>query len=324
MNVIMSKVIFLPARTSCDCFFPCHYHDIVQSITTASPVRGASLHSLDMLRRATPRLSVLKLTKSAPTIHRLHSVVNVNPAVHSSDAGFFTPTSQPSSSSSSQNPSQPPQKKGRYDRVSDHEYNVRVGRACDLLQATLPDFMRTGLVDYQRDLSSRSSGLTLLDVFTFRALMARGNGEEDVDGTSANDQVYDPIIHFYFRPAPPLTSATSSSLSAPTDEEAASVSFSGRSLYFASAHVLRHTLNVLFSDARVEVKKLRLERKGGQPRVEDVIHLRLEFIGHARVTGQEHNYTLIFRYEIDNDTGRIVRHTVERVEPAIGRKVSLK
>lgn len=193
-----------------------------------------------------------------------------------------------------------------------------MGRAYDLLQATLPDFMRTGLVDYQYDQNSRSSGLTLLDVFTFKALLARGYGEEEEEhGPSTGEQVYDSVIHFQFRPAP----ASLASSASPNDEEAASLSFSGRSLYFASAHVLRHTLNVLFSDARIEIKKLRMECKADRPRVEDVLSVRMEFFGHARVTGQEHNYTLIFRYDIDSDTGRIVRHTVEKVEPAIGRKL---
>lgn len=218
--------------------------------------------------------------------------------------------------------------------MSDQEYNVRVGRAYDLLRATIPDFMRTGLVDYHHDHASHPSRLTLLDVFTFRALRASNSQEEannrEAENIRASEQVYDPGIHFRFRPAPPpsmLSSPASTSIGGSTepdlsDEEVASLSFSGRSLYFASSHILRHTLNVLFADAGVEVKKIKLECKGDRPRVEDVLHLRLELTGHLRVTGQEHRYTLIFRYDIDPDTGRIVRHTVERVEPAIGRKVS--
>lgn len=271
-----------------------------------------------MLRRASLRLFLLKHTLSYRPASRiaLHTAVQ-----HStSDSGFFTPTPQPSSSSPPSNPFKSPKGKGKYERVSDQEYNIRAGRAYDLLQATLPDFMRTGLVDYQYEQNSRSSGLTLLDVFKFRALLARGSGkEEEEDSPSIGEQVYDPIIHFQFRPAP----ASLASSASPTDEEAASLSFSGRSLYFASAHVLRHTLNVLFSDARIEVKKLRMECKADRPRVEDILSVRIEFVGHARVTGQEHNYTLIFRYDIDSDTGRIVRHTVEKVEPAIGRKLWL-
>ena len=187
--------------------------------------------------------------------------------------------------------------------------------------------MRTGLVDYHDDQKSHPSRLTLLDVFNFRDLRAKSSSSstmgEDEQATSATaaEQVYDSSIHFRFCPTPPSSTSTPGSEPELTEEEVGSLSFSGRSLYFASAHILRHTLNALFSDSRIEVHKIRLESRADMPRVEDVLHLRLEFAGHLRVTGQEHNYTLIFRYDFDQDTGRIVRHTVERVEPAIGRKV---
>lgn len=274
-----------------------------------------------MLRRIRPRH--LQYARATPTSSSaLHPRRQLASTIQYAEQGFFTPSSIPSSSKPSGSPGQGGR---RRERISDEEYHLRIGRASDLLRATLSEFMRTGLVDYRDNKPGRSSALTLLDVFTFRALASREISAEGEDTTP--DQVYDPKIHFQFRPAPPLStsripSTFSGSSASPTDEEAASLSFTGRNLYFASAHVLRHTLNVLFSDPQVQVRKLRLESKGEKLRVEDALHVRMEFNGHLRVTGQEHNYTLIFRYDFDNDTGRIVRHTVERVEPAIGRKVS--
>jgi hypothetical protein len=290
-------------------------------------------HAQETLVRQTARRLAAYNTASAATrvLQRRH----LQTSVHYSDPGFFfTPSSHSGSPSTSKSPQHGPEYPNRGSgksrkRVSDQEYNVRVGRAYDLLRATMPDFMRTGLVDYHHDQASQSSGLTLLDVFTFRALRAKPNGSAHSDAeekVNEADQVYDPAIQFRISPAPtPSSSITSSSTGATepdlTEEEAASLSFSGRSLYFASAHVLRHTLNILFSNPRVEIQKIRMECRASQPRVDDILHLRFQFSGYLRMTGQEHTYTLVFRYDFDPDTGRIVRHTVEKVEPAIGRKV---
>lgn len=278
---------------------------------------------------------------------------------HDVESGFFTP----SSSHERTGPSGLNDKHGgssQGGRVSDHEYEVRVGRAYDLLRATLPDFLRIGLVDYDHHKHGSSpSSMTLLDALAFRNLRTRAieeglSGESFLaparplpssspmhDITLSGDQVYHPSIHFRF-----CANGSASSNVSLTEEEAASLSFSGRSLYFASAHVLRHTLNVLFADAHVAIESIRREKKGkicygskgvgsmngskplrdvdgnGYGAREDVIYIRIGFIGHLRVTGAEHRYTLVFRYDFDPDSGRIARHTVERIEPAIGRKVS--
>lgn len=287
------------------------------------------------------------------------------------DHGFFTPRSFDQTDSPSSSLPNPNQRENQSDnrRVSDHEYEVRVGRAYDLLRATVPEFMRAGVVDYDQqqhqsegsDGSRRTStSLSLLDVLAFRTLRNRaaeagllgGDGTSSISPSateldsilpeSASDErSFHENIHFRF-----CANASASAQQRPdlTDEEASSLSFSGRNLYFASAQVLRNTLNILFADSNVVVESIRRERKGARgwngtgqdDRSEqkdesaikhassfrnDSIHLRVGFIGHLRVTGAEHRYTLIFRYDIDDQTGRIARHTVERVEPAIGRKL---
>lgn len=268
------------------------------------------------------------------------------------NSGFFTPSSVPEKSNSS--PSDEGGDKNR--EVNDHEFQLRVGRAYDLLRATIPDFMRIGLVDYDQYSShdkQSSSKMSLLDALMFRSLRQRAaedgllggltgirSNEEknsllfDLD-SSVNQQVYHSNIHFRFCPVG--TSADANL----TDEEAASLSFTGRSLYFASAHVLRHTLNALFTNTQVSIESIRREKKSGthtrskdqQSTVQnesniststsrqETIYLRVQFLGHLRVTGAEHRYTLIFRYEFDPKTGRIINHIVERIEPAIGRKL---
>lgn len=267
-----------------------------------------------------------------------------------------------------------PQQTRRDRRVSDHEYSVRVGHAFDLLRVTIPNFMRIGLVDHDvtpPSAASSSSGMTFMDAITFRALRARATAEDEARKQNAplrkimesqtpaspfgasssaedessldaspNRQIYHSSIQFRFCAGhrDDLAQPTSDL----TDAEAASLSFSGRSLYFASAHVLRHTLNILFSDPQVELERIRLDKKGRggvwtdtssgkdhssacppstETRGGDAIHMRVRFTGNLRVTGIEHQYTVVFRYDIDGETGRISKHTVERIEPAIGRKL---
>lgn len=265
---------------------------------------------------------------------------------------FFTP---------SMNTPGRPQKKAEDTWVSDHEYALRVGRAFDLLLATIPEFMRIGLVDYDQNANSSSSstGATILDILAFRALQADAAQEEAkrqagtetkelaYDERNTEQQVYHHGIKFRFcaKIASPSDERSTHDIS---EAEAASLAFSGRSLYFASAHVLRHTLNILFSSSNVEIERIRLERRSCRttsadvphkasqsPRHEmsrdetnglgkghDSIHMRVRFNGTLRMTGIEHEYTLVFRYAMDDASGRILMHTVERIEPALGRKVS--
>ncbi len=54
----------------------------------------------------------------------------------------------------------------------------------------------------------------------------------------------------------------------------------------------------------------------------DELLVRLVFRGLVRVTHYAHEYTAVFRYTFDPQTGQIVKHAVEKIQPAPGRKVS--
>ena len=64
------------------------------------------------------------------------------------------------------------------------------------------------------------------------------------------------------------------------------------------------------------------ETAGGGATSEDELIVRLVFKGKVRVTKYPHEYTAVFRYTFDQDTGQIKRHAVEKIQPAPGRKVS--
>ncbi|CAD6897578.1 unnamed protein product [Tilletia caries] len=198
--------------------------------------------------------------------------------------------------------------------LSEHEYEVRIGRAIDLLRSTLPDFMRLGLVDSPPSSSSSAHSIPLLDPLSLVRIAAptlrrrrqeqrragvEGAGERE--GVGGGGSIYHPDVLFEFMPSltsssadddggsflssPSSSSSASSSSSSsssaspsspassstPEDpssalqdeiEGKASFSFSGRTLYLASAHVLRHALNAIFSEPHVSVDRLRLVRAG--------------------------------------------------------------
>lgn len=248
--------------------------------------------------------------------------------------------------------------------VSDHEFNVRLGRAVSLLRATLDDFMRIGLVDYDcTNMASSSSnsgiGIPSLDrlglgaiVRTFAARMsAKESFREELPShlrTVSDCPVYHPQIVFKFRPP----DATSLSVTEPEDQRAenALITFSGRTMYFGSARILRRALSALFSETNVNIERAHLQRGdhdnggaaqhaptpsrlGPEPppatpepnanpsRRQATLVLRLTFSGVVRVTQQLHEYTVIFRYKFDPHTGMIIEHKVERIEPAPGERI---
>ncbi|CAO1614649.1 unnamed protein product [Sympodiomycopsis kandeliae] len=244
------------------------------------------------------------------------------------------PNNQPSSSSH---------------RVSDAEYEVRLGRAVSLLRATLEDFMRIGLVDYDSSNvtgSSSNSGLGLPGIdrlgigAILEALGASGRKKEAQSSVlpphlrNAQEQspVYHPHIVFKFRPPAINTNTDAQGNTAPTGPSADDplITFSGRTLYFASAHVLRHALFALFSETKVSIENIKLHRENesssssqessSQRRTATLV-ARLTFSGAVRVTHQVHDYTVIFRYRFDEDSGQIIEHKVERIEPAPGKKI---
>ncbi|PWN27836.1 protoheme IX farnesyltransferase [Jaminaea rosea] len=243
----------------------------------------------------------------------------------------FTPSyplrsSQPSSSSPSPHGS---------NSISDHEFNVRLSRAVSLLRATLSDFMRIGLVDYDTShvsSSSSSSGLgipaldrlglgAILEAFGARSsakAKARSELPTQHGADDADCPVYHPNIVFKFRP--PSASLPNDSGSA----DAGLVTFSGRAMYFGSAHVLRMALSALFSQTSINLERAHLNKPGDgctAGREDASLVLRMTFNGVVRVTQQVHEYTVVFKYRFDPETGMIVQHTVDRIEPAPGKKI---
>ncbi|KAL9931572.1 hypothetical protein V8E36_009569 [Tilletia maclaganii] len=282
-------------------------------------------------------------------------------------------------------PQQPPS------RLSEHEYQVRIGRAIQLLRNTLPDFMNIGLADYPEPTTPKILPLDPLALVRLAPTLRRSRRPhylEHLDDDQSLGSVYHPDVLFEFMPslAPTASEDAETSSHAINDSASASAagpsssklpsqsaisqdelegkpsfSFSGRTLYLASAQVLRHALSAIFTNPQVSLDRLHLVRGsrsraeasgaegggrtsswdddsppafpgstgadadggggGGGCAVDDELIARLTFSGETRVMHQPHEYTVLFRYTLDRATGQIVRHRVERIQPEVGRSL---
>lgn len=257
-------------------------------------------------------------------------------------------------------------------QISDHEYQIRVGKACRVIVETLPDFMSRGVVDLD-DLapplathtsqSSRPNFMRRLSFLNQNALKRAIWGkqiEPDARKDVPFDSLYHPSIAFEFRPpiptiglgkgSEPLKQTTGpgpdGSSSSDLHRGGPTICFSGRTVYTTSAHVLRHALSALFYDITLHLDSARFEgrsrtasswseissylrRQSESPDFEgkssssgrDRLIIRLRFEGVSRVTLQPHTYTVIFKYDFDQQSGTIDRHVVDNIQPIPGSKV---
>lgn len=265
----------------------------------------------------------------------------------------------PSPSPSSAPPPPPPTP--RPGAISAHEYNLRVGRAVEVLTSTLPEFMAVGLLDYpelrrhitHQDSDPRSRIWSLFPGFTLAegllAPLSRTGSRATVDAGPEDESIYHPSVQFILRAPMGTDRAVSRVVDSgdkahhphhPHEAGSPSLTFSGRTLYLTSAQVLRTALSGLFTRPVVVLDRIHF-RRGTQspagrspppalppsvpcmkPKVEssappqDELLVRLHFVGQLRLARTPHEYTVVFKYTFDENTGQILVHSVERIEPA--------
>lgn len=256
--------------------------------------------------------------------------------------------------------------------ISEHEYQVRVGKACRVIVQTLPDFMDRGVVDlndlvpsppHQDSSSSKRKYTRKLPFFnrsTLKTLIWGTHSEPKKLTTDSFESLYHPSIAFEFRPPIPHiglgnSNEASDQFGTETQDDiagndphrgGATICFSGRTVYTASAHILRHALSALFYDITLHLESARFEGRPGTAKSwsdinsylrrqsatsltrknettlgADRLVVRLRFEGTSRVTLQPHTYTVIFKYDFDRKTGTIGRHIVDNIQPIPGSKV---
>ncbi|KAJ7715717.1 hypothetical protein DFH07DRAFT_361329 [Mycena maculata] len=209
-------------------------------------------------------------------------------------------------------PDTPPDPKAPRE-ISDLEWEIRTGRAIDVIQRTLPEFFSTGLVSSIDSATGRSRPAisNYVPVANANPLDYHALVDEDVDS------IYSPNIRLSY--TPPVA------LPAPFPK---TLHIEGLPMYLASSVFVRHTLNALYSDLRVVFNKvsvntpplpvgdLDLQPKARRKSREKSLFVGLSATGIARVSGAAGEWEVNSTYTFSPLTGLIHVHTVNSIHPA--------
>ncbi|KAI0710487.1 hypothetical protein C8Q76DRAFT_65932 [Earliella scabrosa] len=188
--------------------------------------------------------------------------------------------------------------------LSDQEWEIRTGRAIYILQQTLPTFFSTGLI------SSLDSPST-------------NPHRKDDDEIS----IYSPSIRLEYRPPTPFPPPFPRTLHV-----------EGLPLYLASSAFIRHTLNALYTDLRVELLRVRVHgprsssglRPDSGPDAPELSHppsktrsirekslfIGLRVHGTNRVSKADGGWEVNSTYTFSPITGLIHIHNIDSIHPA--------
>ncbi|KIO11707.1 hypothetical protein M404DRAFT_40043, partial [Pisolithus tinctorius Marx 270] len=181
--------------------------------------------------------------------------------------------------------------------ISDQEWDVRTGRAIYVLQQTLPDFFRIGLVSN-------------VDPTRGPDLVYNISSEQ-----TEIENIYSPKIRLSYTPPVALPSPFPRTLS-----------IEGLPLYLASSVFIRHTMKTLYSDLRVELRKVVVQIPPLTPKSNAAGHSRstrekslfigLTVLGTTRVSGGLGEWQIDSTYSFSPFTGLINLHTINSIQPA--------
>ncbi|KAF7315803.1 hypothetical protein MIND_00096400 [Mycena indigotica] len=173
--------------------------------------------------------------------------------------------------------------------ISDHEWELRTGRAIYVLEQTLPDFFTTGLVNSIDSVTG-----------TLRPIHA-SQSSQDVD------MIYSPNIRLSYTPPTALPPPLPKTLH-----------IEGISMYLASSVFVRHTMNALYADTRVALNKVAVDTHGVKSKGsrEKSLVVGLTATGVARVSGISSEWEVNSTYTFSPLTGLIHIHTVNSIHPA--------
>ncbi|CAE6425928.1 unnamed protein product [Rhizoctonia solani] len=167
--------------------------------------------------------------------------------------------------------------------ISDTEWEIRVGRAISILTATLPDFFKTGLVT-RFDASASTSPFAFVEAVH-----------------PSPDLIYARNIRFRYAP--------------PGDEGVFPrvLQIEGLPLYFASAAVVRTSLNTLYSDMHLALNSVEVSTLGVRER-----EIKIGYIvaGSSRVGGGKAEWDILGTYRFSPASGLINQHDVNSIHPA--------
>ncbi|KIM43432.1 hypothetical protein M413DRAFT_433941 [Hebeloma cylindrosporum] len=193
--------------------------------------------------------------------------------------------------------------------ISDSEWEIRTGRAIYILQETLPDFFRTGLITSV----DKATGSPRIPASTFIP-SANTNLENHVVNKDDEEPLYSPNVRLSY--TPPVE------LPAPFPK---TFHIEGLQMYLAACGLTRGTMNALYSDLVFRNVKLvtntptPTRSSGSQKRRisrEKSILLRSIVTGTARVSGKRGEWEIESIYTFSPTTGLIHKHVVNSIHPA--------
>ncbi|KAH9896554.1 hypothetical protein C8Q73DRAFT_686029 [Cubamyces lactineus] len=232
-----------------------------------------------------------------------------DPALLAAWASTFPPSPHLLTASNSPHSGGPSSRPDRHSELSDQEWEIRTGRAIYILQQTLPTFFSTGLIS---SIDTSSSP-------------AKGNSTDD------DTSIYSPNIRLVYRPPTPFPPPFPRTLQ-----------IEGLPLYLTSSVILRHTLNALYTDLRVELQRVRVHgprssstsglSTGSSDPTEDrspskqhaktrsirekSLFVGLTVHGINRVSKAEGGWEVNATYTFSPNTGLIHLHNIDSIHPA--------
>ncbi|KAI5119547.1 hypothetical protein M0805_008533 [Coniferiporia weirii] len=225
-------------------------------------------------------------------------------------------------------PPTPPQRNQEDDCVSDSEWELRTGRAMDILQRTLPLFFGTGLVATNYHLPLHVHGLLGGSL----SGKGKGKGKAKADEQRGDDGegIYARTIRLEYTPPITLPALFPHVLS-----------IEGLPLYVASSVFVRHTMNTLYTDLSVSKHKVYVRSGPSSPTkgapspfptthpADDgvgkttahrekaiTISLLVSGMGRLGLSAERAEWDVTSTYSFCPRTGLIARHTVNAIDPA--------
>ncbi|KAF8237458.1 hypothetical protein L208DRAFT_1356231, partial [Tricholoma matsutake] len=223
----------------------------------------------------------------------------------------------PPDSNSKPDPNNPSQ-------IPDQDWEIRTGRAIYVLQHTLPDFFHTGLVTLIDKATGTPRPSGSIPIVNANPLDNQPHNED-------SESIYSPKIRLSY--TPPVA------LPAPFPK---TLHVEGLPLYMASSVFVRHTLNALYSDISVVLRKVvvntpryrnpsSLHTGSSQPSEpehekhssksskrksrEKSLFIGLCVTGTGRVSGGRGEWQVNSTYTFSPVTGLIYMHTIDSIHP---------
>ncbi|KXN85110.1 hypothetical protein AN958_11687 [Leucoagaricus sp. SymC.cos] len=218
--------------------------------------------------------------------------------------------------------------------LSDAEWEIRTGRALFVLQETLPEFFKIGLVtnvDKSTGVPVQSSSvlpLTLGPSVNPLDFLQQDSDAQDEPTEAGVESIYSPKIKLEYTPPSALPTPFPRTLH-----------IEGFPLFLASASFMRHTMNALYSDLAVTLlkvsfnklpsfpqkdlscagglgKELQSRREKKRHSREKSLSVRFMVTGNARVSGGVSEWEVESTYIFSPLTGLIHKQVINSIHPA--------